>query len=329
MCVRTLVGNETLNPMDIQRKQEQEEQQHPHRQQSGTSNNNKLLKAKEKYMKIHDEMISRELKVIEERRNVDQFFSPDLADDLLVASTIKYNVFLNLLSRYYEALQGSKIFKILFYTAQPAHVIMIAAVLCVTSILVPTTDKVHVNTSSRMTSFIYLTSFVMHFGAQVWMTFVSGKPSNFGLSLYFALPRHTFGEVQRVLFPRYFTINACLSLITLIIFVKHHPVYTWDTEVAIQVVGMSGAFFLELLIRLYLTPPLLQLIVQKNALERAAGVGNEIGRHNPGPLKHCPHYLKIHNAFRRVHVCIAMGNMLTMACTVLHLHYIASKLCVL
>lgn len=92
---------------------------------------------------------------------------------------------------------------------------------------------------------------------------------------------------------------------------------------------MSGAFFLELLIRLYLTPPLLQLIVQKNALERAAGVGNEIGRHNPGPLKHCPHYLKIHNAFRRVHVSIAMGNMLTMACTVLHLHYIASKLCVL
>lgn len=56
-----------------------------------------------------------------------------------------------------------------------------------------------------------------------------------GLSLYFALPRHTFGEVQRVLFPRYFTINACLSLITLLIFVKHHPIYTWDTELAIQV----------------------------------------------------------------------------------------------
>lgn len=96
-----------------------------------------------------------------------------------------------------------------------------------------------------------------------------------------------------------------------------------------QVGAMSGAFFLELLIRLYLTPPLLQLIVQKNNFERAAGVGNEIGRHNPGPLKNCTHYLKIHRAFRRVHVCIAMGNMLTMACTVLHLYYIASKLCAL
>ncbi|XP_035728129.1 transmembrane protein 205-like [Vespa mandarinia] len=313
MCVRTLAGNETFNPMEIRQEENNTQRQ----------NNNKLKKAKEKYMKIHDEMIARELQVIQERRRVDQFFSPDITDDILTASTIKYSVFINVLSRYYETVQRSKIFKILFYTAQPAHIIMLAAVLFVTSILVPSRDKIYVTNSSRITSFIYLASFVMHFGAQVWMTFVSG------LSLYFALPRHTFGEVQRVLFPRYFTINACLSLITLLIFVKHHPIYTWDTELTIQVIGMSGAFFLELLIRLYLTPPLLQLIIQKNALERAAGVGNEIGRHNPGPLKHCPHYLKIHNAFRRVHVSIAMGNMLTMACTILHLHYIASKLCVL
>jgi hypothetical protein len=92
---------------------------------------------------------------------------------------------------------------------------------------------------------------------------------------------------------------------------------------------MGGAFFLELLIRLYLTPPLLKLIDLKTSLERAAGVGAEIGRHEPGPLKHCPHYLNIHRAFRRIHMTIAMGNMLTMACTVFHLYYIANKLCVL
>ncbi|OXU25730.1 hypothetical protein TSAR_004860 [Trichomalopsis sarcophagae] len=176
---------------------------------------------------------------------------------------------------------------------------------------------------SRLTSFVYLASFVMHFGSQIWMTFVSG------LSLYFALPRHTFGEVQRVLFPRYFTLNACLSLTTLLIYVKHHPAHSWDAEIAVQVISMGGAFFLELLIRLYLTPPLLRLIDVKTSLERAAGVGAEIGRHDPGPLKHCPHYLKIHAAFRKIHVTIAMGNMLTMACTVLHLYYIASKICVL
>ncbi|XP_034193518.1 transmembrane protein 205 [Osmia lignaria lignaria] len=306
MCVRTVVGTESSKPVAVYNNQQ-----------------NKFQKAKEKYMKLHDEMVAKELEIIEERKS-QTVFIPELADDILRASTINYSSLLKVLSKYYEAIQQTKIFKVLFYTTQPAHVIMIAAVLCVTSALVSTTERTHVGHSqSRATSFIYLASFVMHLGAQVWMTFVSG------LSLYFALPRHTFGEVQRILFPRYFTINACLSFTTLLIFVKYHPIHTWNTEIAIQVGAMFSAFFLELLIRLYLTPPLLQLIVQKNTLERAAGVGNEIGVHNPGPLKHCPHYLKIHQAFRRVHVYIAMGNMLTMGCTVLHLHYIASKLCIL
>lgn len=276
-------------------------------------------------MKLYEEMLEKEEQ--QRRRQLEEenaLYLPDLADDVLAASTNHYGMMLKKLSTYYEVVRQSKAAKILFYTTQPAHIITIAAVLFVTSVLFPAKGKVQVPGSySRMLSFIYLASFVIHFGAQIWMTFVSG------LSLYFALPRHAFGEVQRVLFPRYFTINACLSLITLFIFVKHHPIYTWDAEIAVQVGAMSGAFFLELLIRLYLTPPLLQLIVQKNNFERAVGVGNEIGRHNPGPLKNCTHYLKIHRAFRRVHVWIAMGNMLTMACTVLHLYYIASKLCAL
>ncbi|XP_014225651.1 transmembrane protein 205 [Trichogramma pretiosum] len=248
------------------------------------------------------------------------------------------------LSRIARGKSASNLKTILFCTTQPAHVITIAAVLCVTSALLPndrlgttttttTTGAVAIDGSSssnpmaaprsKLTAFVYLASFVMHFGSQVWMTFVSG------LSLYFALPRHTFGEVQRVLFPRYFSLNACLSLVTLLIYVKHHPAASWDWEIGLQVGGMSGAFFCELLIRLYLTPPLLRLIDQKTSLERAAGVGAEIGRHDPGPLKHCPHYMKIHGEFRRVHMIIAMGNMLTMACTVLHLHYIAGNMCAL
>lgn len=310
MCVRTLVGSETGETSTL----------FDPKQRSG-----KLSRAKEKYMRVHDEMLEKEelLRRREQERNA--LYLPDLADDILAASTVYYSLLLKKLTEYYEVVRRSKAVKILFRTTQPTHIITIAAVLFVASVLVPTKERAQTpgHFYSRAISFIYLASFVIHFGAQIWMTFVSG------LSLYFALPRHAFGEVQRVLFPRYFTINACLSLTTLLIFVKHHPAYTWDAEIAIQVGAMSGAFFLELLIRLYLTPPLLQLIVQKNNLERAAGVGNEIGGHSAGPLKNCPHYLKIHQEFRRVHVSVAMGNMLTMACTVLHLHYIASKLCVL
>lgn len=65
----------------------------------------------------------------------------------------------------------------MFYTTQPAHIIMIAAVLCVTSALVPrqNADRMHGHPQSRATSFIYLASFVMHLGAQIWMTFISGN----------------------------------------------------------------------------------------------------------------------------------------------------------
>lgn len=92
---------------------------------------------------------------------------------------------------------------------------------------------------------------------------------------------------------------------------------------------MSLTFFIELMIRLYLTSPLVHLIAHKTAMERAVSVGTEVGRFDPGPLKNCPRYGKIHGAFRRLHVGIAIGNMLCLTLTVLHLHYLASKLCVL
>lgn len=64
----------------------------------------------------------------------------------------------------------------------------------------------------------------------------------------------------------------------------------------------------------------------KNDLEEEAGVGKEIGVHNPGTLINNKKYLKIHKNFRKVHMTIAIGNIITLACSVLHLHYITGKL---
>lgn len=220
--------------------------------------------------------------------------------------------------------QHTKSYKILFQTTQPAHILMLIAVTTTAVLLNPLKNKSEAHTKpSLFISMVYLSAFMMHFGAQMWMTFVSG------LSLYFSVPRHTFGEVQQVLFPRYFGLNSFLSLITLVIFVKLHPTSTWDSHLALQVGAMAVCFLLELLIRLYLAPPLLQLIAAKIAMEKAAGVGLEVGRHDPGPLAKCPHYIKIHKAFRKVHMLIAIGNMMSMACTLVHLLYLANKLSVL
>lgn len=92
---------------------------------------------------------------------------------------------------------------------------------------------------------------------------------------------------------------------------------------------MSVALILELLIRLYFTPPLLRLIAEKKGIEQAAGVGSETGYQSMGALKDCPHYLMIHRAFRKTHGCIAMGNIITMVCSVIHLCYLSNKFCAL
>ncbi|CAH1980513.1 unnamed protein product [Acanthoscelides obtectus] len=207
---------------------------------------------------------------------------------------------------------------VLFRTTQPAHLITAFSVLCLLYLLFPSKTK---STISPVWTLVYLGSFSAHLGAQIWMTFISG------LALYFSLPRHTFGSVQQVLFPKYFLLNATLSLITLAIFLRTKNAELKTVENTIQALGMSICFLLELVVRLYLTPPLLELMSEKIAIEKSAGVGSEIGKLNLGKLKNCPHYLKIHKSFRKIHMSIAILNIIAMACTTSHLYYLSHKLC--
>lgn len=92
MCVRTLVGTESSEPVVVY------------------NNQNKLQKAKEKYMKLHDDLVTKELEMLKQRK-AQTVFIPELADDILRASTINYSSLLKALSNYYEAIQQTKIFK--------------------------------------------------------------------------------------------------------------------------------------------------------------------------------------------------------------------------
>lgn len=85
------------------------------------------------------------------------------------------------------------------------------------------------NSSSNLISITYLGAFAAHFGAQIWMTFISG------LALYFSLPRHNFGAVQIVLFPKYFLFNAILSFATLVTFIQLKNNFHEDVETLVQV----------------------------------------------------------------------------------------------
>lgn len=175
--------------------------------------------------------------------------------------------------------------------------------------------------TNKLALFGYLSTFAIQFGAQMWMTFVSG------LALYFSLQRHTFGQVQRVLFPKYFALNASLGVVKLFSFCKLlDGAERIGTASFVQIILIGLATLIEAGIYLHLVEPLLNLMVLKQKYERMVGSGEEVGYENQKQLKASPAYQKVHKAFRRTHMIVAMGNLTTVACTFAHLYYMVQKI---
>lgn len=251
-----------------------------------------------------------------------------MKDDILAVSTQWTRTVVSYVQKVAQEALNSNAYKVLTRTTQPAHVIAVAVVALVLCVIYPNLTKepsydgADADASSRSVwaQIGYLGTFAIHFGTQMWMTFVSG------LALYFNLPRHTFGQIQQILFPKYFSLNAILSISTLILFVKVIDSRSWHLATYVQVIALAVCALIELAVRLYLAPPLLQLMRIKHKFETSAGTGQEVGHLNQANLVHCPHYQKIHSAFRRIHMTVAMGNMTTLVCTFLHLYYLAAKI---
>ncbi|CAH1732783.1 unnamed protein product [Aphis gossypii] len=171
----------------------------------------------------------------------------------------------------------------------------------------------------KLVNIIHLAAFCTHFGAHIWMTFISG------VCLYYKLSRHAFADVQKVLFPKYYTTSSWLNAFILIQFGKICVSdNVWDIHTYLQLCALSLCFLVELSIRLYVVPPMLRLITVKMAIEKSAGIGHEVGRQDLGPLLNCPHYMALHRTFRKVHMAMAICNIITMMCNVFHLVYIAT-----
>ncbi|XP_016954508.1 transcription factor kayak [Drosophila biarmipes] len=240
-------------------------------------------------------------------------------------------------------LQASRLYTILTRTTQPAHLIAVCILAFVLmtvgrDLIDPTTTvetatataasaapataaatSTRTATGGVLAALVFLGAFATHFGSQIWMTFVSG------LSLYFSLPRHVFGQCQQILFPRYFALNAVLSLTMLVVYAKYF-LSGWTTSAGIQMGSLALAAGIEVVVRLYLVPPMLQLMHEKYRIEDAIGSGQEVGSLVQGDLVDCPHYQRIHKGFRRIHMTIAIGNMTVMLTTCLQLYFLASKI---
>ncbi|XP_050082101.1 transmembrane protein 205 [Anopheles aquasalis] len=273
---------------------------------------------------------------------------PQLQEDLLAGATRATRDALRLLQDQAYRFQRSALYSILTNTTQPSHAITALVVSLVVVALWP--NLLATSTASRameaanvpapptlhptgqLTQLAYIGSFTIHFGAQIWMTFVSG------LALYFSLPRHTFGLIQEILFPKYFALGTGLSTISLVSFVElrrnhrpdlaHRNLAHWDPADLLQIGALGLTAALELFVRLYLAPPMLRLMHEKHRIEAVASVGQEVGQFdgaaNP-KLARSRHYTTTHKKFRQIHMATAILNIVALSCTCVHLLYLAAR----
>ncbi|XP_035789888.1 transmembrane protein 205-like [Anopheles albimanus] len=270
-----------------------------------------------------------------------------LQEDLLSGATRATRDALRLLQDQAYRFQRSALYSILTNTTQPSHAITALVVSLVVVALWP--NLLGTSTASKateandvpahalrprdlLTQLAYIGSFTIHFGAQIWMTFVSG------LALYFSLPRHTFGLIQEILFPKYFALGTGLSTISLVSFVElrrthrpdlaHRSLAHWDPADLLQIGALGLTAALELIVRLYLAPPMLRLMHEKHRIEAVAKVGQEVGQFDGATspkLNRSHHYAATHKKFRQIHMATAILNIVALSCTCVHLLYLATR----
>lgn len=68
----------------------------------------KTSRAKEKYMRIYEEMLEKDELERRQAQEESALYLPDLADNVLVVSTNHYSLLLKKLSTYYEVVRRSK-----------------------------------------------------------------------------------------------------------------------------------------------------------------------------------------------------------------------------
>ncbi|XP_033727714.1 transmembrane protein 205-like [Pecten maximus] len=169
--------------------------------------------------------------------------------------------------------------------------------------------------SSRVFNFLYFFTFISHYGAQFWMTFVAG------LLLFFNLPRIWFGHVQSKLFPLFFCFGFVTSSVTIAIFASHHKHGSHDVQLQIAALLISlGADFINAFL---LSPIIVESMLTRFSLEKKSGKAYEVGFTDLSELLVNPEYACVNRTFRLSHGLSGGINMIGLAANTFHLYHIA------
>ncbi|NXI22259.1 TM205 protein, partial [Sterrhoptilus dennistouni] len=163
-------------------------------------------------------------------------------------------------------------------------------------------------------------------GMQVWVTFVAG----FVMSRH--LPRHTFGSIQRELFPYYFHISSTCAFLNLTLFAMSHPSEQLCEEHRTQTITFLICIAASVLNTQCFGQVTSDTVAELQLLEHSQGQGQgqEPGRAGSEPRRQLqtssPRYRELARRFALCHALSSLCNLCCIVCNGLSLQHLAAQL---
>ncbi|KAM6415053.1 transmembrane protein 205 [Rhynochetos jubatus] len=177
---------------------------------------------------------------------------------------------------------------------------------------------------SNAAKLLHLVFLSTSWGMQIWVTFVAG------FVMGSRLPRHTYGFIQRELFPYYFHIGSACAFLNLTLFAMYHPSELLSEEQTTQIIVFFVCVAASVLNTQWFGQAASDIAADMRLVERSHGLGQEIGLFASESCRQLrasnPGYRQLFGQLTVYHALSSLCNLCCIACNGLSLYYLAARL---
>ncbi|NXJ76998.1 TM205 protein, partial [Trogon melanurus] len=181
---------------------------------------------------------------------------------------------------------------------------------------------------SNTVKLLHLVFLSTSWGMQLWVTCVAG------FVMGSRLPRHTFGFIQRELFPYYFHIGSACAFLNLTLFaidlIQHACEMFTAGFASLQIIVFFICVAASVLNTQWFGQVTSDIVADMHLVERSHGLGQEVGLATSKSCRELrasnPSYRRLCHQFALYHTLSSLCNLCCIACNGVSLYYLAARL---
>ncbi|NXQ82700.1 TM205 protein, partial [Nyctibius grandis] len=144
------------------------------------------------------------------------------------------------------------------------------------------------------------------------------------------LPRHTYGVIQRELFPYYLHIGSTCAFLNLTLFAMYHPSELLSDEQTTQIIVLFVCVAASVLNTQWFGQVTSDIEADMHLVERSHGLGQEVGLFTSKSRRQLsasnPGYRQLSRQLTLYHALSSLCNLCCIACNGWSLYYLAAHL---